>query len=117
MLERKELLKLWIHELRNGNYRQAKVFKVADSKISYCAVGVLLHAVARDEDIGIHEHSYGFMVDIGDGDTDPLYEASNIVDALCDRISEHEMTRIVQLNDVNEASFNSIANYIESTML
>lgn len=97
----KEVQKLWIDALRSGKYIQGKGYLKKENK--FCCLGVLCDLAAKD---GSQWQWSG--VKFGKRSGIPPQEVVHYVN-----LSETEVTKLINMNDLSRKTFSDIADYLE----
>lgn len=105
---RKEVYKLWIAALRSGKYKQGKGSLKEGNK--YCCLGVLCDLAIKDGGGDKEQWKKGDMfLDYYDILPPNMWEWMNMSCA--------QETALINMNDIHNASFKHIANFIEKKVM
>ena len=127
----------WVNALRSGKYRQGKRGLHNSMKDTYCCLGVLCDIAVQRGDLGRYKDATGsrwyvFMRPLPrkffglfkrktvntDELSCSLYETVTLPDWLANQlnIENYQVTRLIDMNDGQNSSFDEIANYIEKEL-
>ena len=111
-----EIKKQWVAALRSGEYRQGQGSLCAEGfdGFGYCCLGVLVDTVfdgdwVLDKSLGLKQYVLDMGHGIYDGTLPPELQQAY-------ELSYDEQERLIRMNDIQERSFNEIADYIEKNL-
>lgn len=104
----RQVYKLWIKALRSGEYKQTRC-TLKDNK-GFCCLGVLCDLAAKDGGEQWEQEGERFIY--GDCSEIPPRDILTYLN-----LSEDKESTLIQMNDILNKSFKSIANYIEKHYL
>jgi hypothetical protein len=108
---RKELYQIWIDALRSGQYKQGhNALRRINNKNEqlFCCLGVLCDVIANNGGPQWNGGSGEYMYHVA--------ELSSDLRALLN-FGYGQIQILIELNDNNKKDFNTIANYIETTIM
>lgn len=107
--------KKWIEALRSGKYKQgrAALKEVRGKTAKYCCLGVLCDLAARD---GLIRRASKPLYDVSARDFEG--NSGALPDHLRERLEmeKKDQSHLISMNDVDEASFSKIADWIEANL-
>lgn len=108
-----EVVELWVKTLRNGEYKQGK-HRLRNSNNTFCCLGVLCDLARKDGGEDWEVFASGEMYAFGKESNTHLLPSQfkNYLE-----LTDDTVTHLMQINDLQDDPFPTIANILEKTVL